>query len=189
MIYKLRFDFRNYLNFYIDAVDIEMTLGDFFLLDEPLWSEFWQPLNGTFFNDSDNQTLTALPDITEWFGHNCLVLNQKAFNVLSQHLAAHGEFLPIQSESIPYWLFHSTIKTGMEKIDESRSTRTIDESGFVEMHELSFREETLKGQLIFQTEFSNYRNMYCTEEFKVMVESNGLKGLSFSTDLACINEI
>ncbi len=35
MIYKLRFDPHNYLSFYIDAVDIELILGDFFLLDEP----------------------------------------------------------------------------------------------------------------------------------------------------------
>lgn len=189
MIYKLRFDPHNYLNFYIDAVDIELILGDFFLLDEPQWAEFWKPLNGTFSNDSDNQNLTAVPDITEWFGHNCLVLNQKAFDALNQQLAAHGELLPIQSEGKPYWLFHSTTKTGMDKIDESKSTRTIEETGFVDMQSLSFKEETLKNQLVFQTEFSNYRNMYCTEEFKTLVESNGLKGLYFSTDLACIDEI
>lgn len=82
MIYKLRFDHFNYLNFYIDANDIELTLGDFFLLDKPLWKNFWKPLNGIFSDDSDNQNVITVPDITEWHGHNCFVLNQKAYATL-----------------------------------------------------------------------------------------------------------
>lgn len=129
-----------------------------------------------------------MPDISEWFGHNCLALNQTAYDKLKSHLEKYGELLPTHSEGIPYWVFHSTQKTGMEHIDLDNSARSIDETGYVDMQSLAFKEETLKDQLVFQTEFSNYRNMYCTEEFKKLVESNGLKGLYFSTDLACVNE-
>ncbi len=188
MIYKLRHDRENFLSFDISAYDIEYILGDYFLLDKPLWAEFWQPINATFFDNSDEQNVIAMPDVSEWFGYNCLALNQKAFEILRSHLEKFGEFLPTQSEGILYWIFHSTKKTRMEHIDLNNSSSTTDETGFIDMQSLVFKEKTLQGQLIFQTEFSNYRNMYCTEEFKNLVESNGLKGLYFSTDLACINE-
>jgi len=77
----------------------------------------------------------------------------------------------------------------MEYIDSTKSHRTIDITGYVDMQALSFKEESLEGKLIFQTEFNNYRNMYCTGRFKTLVEKLGLKGLYFSTDLACVNEI
>lgn len=188
MIYKLGHDRERYLSFDISAYDIEYIIGDFFLLDEPLWTEFWQPMSATFFDNSEEKNVAAIPDISDWFGYNCLALNQKAYEKLQCHLEKYGELLPIQCEGISYWLFHSTVKTGMECVDLNKSVRTIDETGFVDMQVLEFREETLKGHLVFQTEFNNYRNMYCTKEFKKLVLENDLKGLHFSTDLACLTE-
>lgn len=79
-------------------------------------------------------------------------------------------------------------KTSIEYVDKTKSIRTIDAVGFVEMKSLVFSEKLLTQEIIFQTEFSNYLNMYCTENFKNLVESNGLQGLYFSTDLAGVNE-
>lgn len=188
MIYKLRTDHSKFLNFYIDAMHIELMLGDFFLLDKPIWTDFWQPLHVTFSDDSDDQNVIAVPDVAEWFGHNCLGLNQRAYEVLKPHLETCGELLPVQCEGIPYWVFHSTLKTGMEHVDLANSASTTDETGFINTQALVFKEETLTNKLIFQTEFNNYRNMYCTEEFKSLVESASLKGLYFSTDVACVIE-
>jgi hypothetical protein len=189
MIYKLRADRANYLNFYIDAYTIEKTIGDFFLLYEDQWVDFWKPVPGTFSDDSDANNVVKVPDITVWETENCLALNQNAYDKLKQHLAGIGELLPVECEGTPYWLFHSTNKTGMEYVDLDESERQVDPVDYVEMQALVFKEEALKGQLVFQTEFSNYRNMYCTEEFKTLVEKMELKGLYFSNDLACINEI
>ncbi len=188
MIYKLGHDRERYLSFDISAYDIEYILGDFFLLDETLWAEFWQPMNAAFYDNSEEQNTVFMPDISDWFGYNCLALNQKSYEKLKSHLEKHGEILPIQCEGIAYWLFHSTVKTGMEYIDLNKSERSIDETGFVDMQALEFKEEALKSKLVFQTEFNNYRNMYCTEEFKRLVEENGLNGICFSTDLACLTE-
>lgn len=110
MIYKLRSDRFRYLNFYIEPYDVELILGDYFLLDELEWVSFWKPLNGCFSDDSDNQNIIKIPDITVWGNHNCLVLNQTAYECLQTHLRAVGELLPITSEGISYWLFHSTKK-------------------------------------------------------------------------------
>ena len=189
MIYKLRADRANYLNCYIDSYTIEKTIGDFFLLHEDTWADFWKSVPCKFVDDSDAHTAIKVPDITVWETENSLVLNQNAYDKLKQHLAKVGELLPIECEGTPYWLFHSTNKTGMKHVDLNQSARQVDEVDYVEMQALVFKEDSLKDQLVFQTEFSNYRNMYCTEEFKTLVESNGLKGLYFSTDLACIYEI
>jgi hypothetical protein len=188
MIYKLRADRANYLNFYIDAYTIEKAIGDFFLLYEDRWADFWKPVPGKFVDDSDSSNVIKVPDITVWETENCLVLNQNAYEKLKQYLADFGEMLPIQCEGKPYALFHSTNKTGMEFVDLDQSERQVDELDYVDMQALVFKEEALNGQLVFQTEFSNYRNMYCNEEFKNLVEETGLKGLYFSTDLACVNE-
>lgn len=189
MIYKLSADTDQFLSFDISAYDIEYILGDLFLLDQPSWAEFWQPLNAVFFDAEENGKKLAVPDITIWFGYNCLALNETAYKKLHKYLENFGELLPTKSEGIPYWIFHSTVKTGMENIDAEKSARTVDETGYVDMQSLVFDENSLVGKLVFQTEFNNYRNMYCTEEFKKLVEESDLKGLYFSTDLASVNEI
>ncbi|PUA26447.1 MAG: hypothetical protein B0W54_22065 [Cellvibrio sp. 79] len=188
MIFKLRWDREKFLTFDISPDDIEYVLGDFFLLDEPLWSEFWKPLNATFFDDSDNGKAIKVPDITVWPGNACLALNAIALEKLNHYLKGYGELLPIESEGNPYWLFHSTKQTNLDLVDLEKSARTISETGYVEMQALTFNEKKCADELIFLSEFSDYRDMYCTEEFKQLVESNGLKGLYFSTDLACVNE-
>jgi hypothetical protein len=66
MIYRLRADSRNFLSFDVSAYDISFTLGDFLLLDKPLWREFWQPMNAAFFDENDMGKLLAMPDITVW---------------------------------------------------------------------------------------------------------------------------
>ena len=188
MIYKLRADRDKYLNFFIDPYDIELIMGDYFLLGQPAWAGFWKSVNATFYKDSDHGSALLVPDVTVWGTSNCLALNQKAYEALRVDLHPFGEFLQVASEGIPYWVFHSTLQTDLEFVDETKSKRIIDEVDYVEMQSLVFNEKLLDKKLIFQTEFSNYRNMYCTEEFKSRVESNDLKGLYFSTDLACINE-
>lgn len=188
MIYKLRWDRERFLTFDISPDDIEYIIGDFFLLDEPIWADFWKPINATFFDDSDSGKAISIPDITVWPGNACLALNAVAYKKLNLHIKAYGEFLRIESEGNPYWLFHSTKRTGFDLVDEKNSKRTINETGYVEMQALSFNEKQCKEELIFLSEFSDYRDMYCTEEFKTLVEKSGLKGLYFSTDLACVNE-
>jgi hypothetical protein len=189
MIYKLRADRSKYLNFYISPTEIESKLGDYFILDEPLWAEFWKPVEASFRDDSDKQNIVTPPDITVWFTSNNIALNQKAYDVLGRVLASYGELLPISCEGIAYWLLHTTQKTGMDFVNLELSKRIVEDGGYTDMISLAFKEEKLKDLLIFQTEFSDYRNLYCTEKFKTLVETAGLTGLVFSTDLACINEL
>ena len=155
MIYKLRADREKYLNFFIDPSDIELIMGDYFLLGQSKWAVFWKSVNATFYEDSDNGNALLVPDITTWGTSNCLALNKKSYEALKKPLSKFGEFLPITSEGIPYWVFHSTHQTNIDHVDLSKSSRRIDEVDYVDMQALVFKEDALKGQLIFQTEFSN----------------------------------
>ena len=188
MIYKLRWDRERFLTFDISPDDVEYIIGDFFLLDEPTWADFWKPMNATFFDDSDSGKAIRVPDITVWPGNACLALNARAYDKLNQYLIGYGEFLPIVSEGKPYWLFHSTRRTSLDLIDAKKSARTINQTGYVEMQALSFVESKCAEELVFLSEFSDYRDMYCTEKFKALVEESNLEGLYFSVDLACVNE-
>lgn len=190
-VYKLRSARESYMNVYISPHEIAAKLGDPFIIspdatqEENLnWSEFWQPLDITFQDDSDHQTASNLPDIT-WWHDNQLVLNQKAYDALSEPLSSYGEFLPLNCERVPYWLFHVTKRTAIDAVDLKKSERTIDPVGLIEISKLQFIGEAIAGLLLFKTEYNNYLyNTYCTEEFKSLVEGVCLKGLFFSHDMS-----
>lgn len=186
MVYKLRADRAHYLNFYISPDEIEAKLGDYFLLDEPLWYEFWQPVEASFQDDSDKKDVVTPPDISIWHSSNNLAFNQKAYDALKEELAPYGEWLPVSCEGNPYWLLHTTKKIEMEAVDLKNSVRTIDEGDFIDLEKLTFKDDAVKDLLIFQTPYSGYRNLYCTDKFKTLVEDAGLKGLIFSEDLISI---
>ena len=185
-VYKLRADRSRYLNFYISPDEIEAKLGDYFLLDEPSWAEFWKPVEARFHDDSDKKNVVTPPDITVWYTSNNLALNQKAFDALGDALGPYGEWLPVTCAGNPYSLLHTTRKTDMEAVDLKHSDRVIDEANFIELRKLAFVDEAIRDLLIFQTPYSGYRNLYGTEKFKSLVEGADLKGLLFCDDLVSI---
>ena len=184
MIYKLRYDRFNYLLFEISPTEIKARFGDMFILDKSeTWSEFWQPLHAEFWDGSDKENITAVPDISLWTTDQ-IICNQKAYDALREALNSYGEWLSITVEGIPYWLLHVTKKTGLEVVDVKNSERTIITFvNHIEVQKLIFKNELLESLLIFKTEYNNYRNIYCTEKFKKLITESGLKGLIFSTDM------
>lgn len=183
MVYKLRFNRNTHLLFDISADEIEAKLGDMFLLDHSeKWSVVWKPLDGRFYDDSDKQNIVSVPDISLWFT-NEIVCNEKAYSILKEPLGAYGEWLPVNVEGISYWLLHVTKKTGMENINLKASERTIDVIDNIEVQKLSFIQNKIENLLIFKTAYNNYQNIYCTENFRNLIEKNELQGLVFSADM------
>ena len=183
MVYKLRFDRFNFMEFNLSPTEIKGKLGDMFILDNSeQWAEFWSPLNGEFFDGSDAGNVIKLPDISLWFT-NEIVCNERAYNKVKKNLETYGEWLPICIEGVQYWLLHVTQKTGVDFVDRKNSERTINPIGKVDLIKLSFNESMIDDLLIFKTEYNNFKNIYCTEKFKLLVESNNLKGLIFSDDM------
>lgn len=185
MIFKLRANRSKFLNTNISPDVIEDTLGDYFLLDEAYWSEFWKPLQIAFHDDSDHSNVITPPDITIWATTNNLILNERAYNALREYLEPCGEWLPLLFEQKPYWLLHTTKKTSMNLVDLDQSKREVEAAGFINLERLVFKEEA-NAELVFTTEYSNYRNLYCSRDFRTMVEDNALQGLIFEDDLTSI---
>lgn len=175
--------------FDIPPDNIEYMLGDIFLLNDPTstWSDFWKPLPGKFTDWSDKKNVLKIPDITVWFT-NEIVLNKKGYEDLANSLNNYGEFLPITVEGKPYWVLHVTKFVTEDAINTLHSTRIIDEAECITVEDLAFNEQAISDLFIFRTEFTGYKNIYCTEKFKTLIETAGLRGLLFSTDLAGVNE-
>lgn len=187
MIYRLSFDRQHYMAFDISFDEIEYKLGNVFALHDTTsqWLDFWQPLNGYFYDRSDQGDVIKIPDMAPWFLGD-LMLNQAAYEALKDHLSSYGEFLSVMVEHAPYWILHVTKFTGMSFIDHENSERLIDEAECINLVRLSFNENMLNDLLIFRTEYSGYQNVYCTDKFKSLIEGLGLKGLLFKTDLVSI---
>lgn len=172
------------MNGYLSVDDIEQTLGDYFLLDRPLWADFWKPIRVEFVDDSDGRNIVTPPDITVWATSNNLICNEKAYSTLKGELSSYGEWLPLTCENIEYWLLHTTKKTGIDLIDTKESQRTIDVTGYTEAQKITLKPRADKNALIFQTEYTNYQNVFCSGAFKSIVEDAGLNGLRFSEDMS-----
>ncbi len=187
MIYKLRFDRAKFLTFEISPNELEAKFGadHLFMLDEPLWADFWKPLNTQFLDFSDKKNVTTPPDISCWFTDQ-LVLNEKAYGILSNDLEPYGEFLPVRCEGVPYWVLHVTKLTNLDVINEVDSKREIEEGGYIDVSNLVFEEDTVKDLLLFKTEYNGYKNIYCSEQFKNLILNSHLVGLLFSPDLVSI---
>ena len=185
MIYKLRFNRSKYLVFEIMPAEIEEKLGDYFVLDEPVWSDFWKPLTSRFIDFSDEKNVIKPPDITCWFTEQ-LVLNEKAYRALSNDLSPYGEFLKTKCEGVTYWVLHVTKKTGIDVVDEIKSERVVNESGYKDIKKLIFKESLVGDFLLFKSAYDDYKNIYCNTRFKQMVELADLHGLVFNIDLASV---
>lgn len=182
--YKLRADRAHYMNGYLSVDDIEQTIGDYFLLDQDYWADFWKPINVEFIDDSDGNNALYPPDITVWGTSNNLICNEKAYHILRGEMASYGEWLPLICEHIPYWLLHTTRKTGLDAVETKKSERSTNMLGDIEAKNIVFKDDAVKYMLIFLTEYNDYKNIYCTDSFKTLIEASELKGLVFSEDMS-----
>jgi len=185
MIYRLQMDRFKYLAFDITPEELEKQLGPdyFFLLDEEKWLPFWHPLSAEFYNDGDARSTPKLPDVCCWFTDN-LVLSEKAYTLLCHKLSSCGEFLPVEYKGNRYYIFHVTAEVGMEAIDQNMSQRVVEESGFVDVKKLIFKQDVVVDELVFRSTYTANKGVFCTESFRQMIEEASFEGIHFSTDLA-----
>ncbi len=179
MIYQLSFNRYKFLVADIPLEEIYEKHGTYYPFQDEheqeleSWQAIWKPLNIRFYNDSDSN-ITAIPDITCWFTDQ-LIMNDKAFKHLKEPLKQYGEWLPTLCENIPYWLFHVNLKTDLSYVDNNKSQRNIDETGFIEVTKLGFLKNKVESLLIFKSQFNNYENIYCNQTFKDLSKTTNLK--------------
>jgi len=191
-IYRIREDHDHYLMFNLTPDELRSKMGRkfrYFMNRTPKAQPDWVTPDATFKKDAQIKGADTLPDISYWTTSH-MVLNQKAFDALSNSLIEYGEFLPVSVEGNPYYIFNTLKLVDESFINLDMSEREYEGEGEIVMqvglHKLKFKEELLKDTLLFKTEFDTYLNIFCGDEFKNMVEMAGLTGILFKEDLASI---
>lgn len=169
----------------LDAVGLAEQLGDLelitMLVEQPVkntsllpyWrdvSDSWAPLS---------KTSTKLPDISLWES-GCLLLNDKAYEVLSEPLKGDGEFLPVTVDGQRMRVFNCL---AFGKEDLSLTERQYIDGYENGISSLAFDEEDIKPKLVFKSLMAGAGLLFASQRFKELCERGGLEGLRFDADL------
>ncbi|ROR98676.1 hypothetical protein EDC56_3412 [Sinobacterium caligoides] len=117
-----------------------------------------------------------IPDVSLWLDGS-LSLSPKANRYLGELLRDCGEFLPVTVNDEVFYIFNC-LRFGEE--DTAKCHRS---EGYIDtVTELAF-EESVSELVLFKSKLCRGQTLYCNEIFKRAVESLGLTGIAFSTDL------
>lgn len=144
-------------------------------------ADSWQNFEAKFLAPDGKQDAEIRPDITTWSSSCHLVLNEKAYQALNKLLAEYGEFLPTTCEGSRYYIFNcQTTKPADEANSEKRINMGLQEG----LNRLTFDDSVIGATPAFKTDYDLFTSLFCSQQFKDLVEENHLQGLSFHTDLA-----
>jgi len=194
-IYRISTNIDNMMFFHITQKELESKSGvdpEYHAGSQPKPQTGWQKVNASFVLPIDykkSNPIPFLPDVTHW-GHNHLVFNQKAYDLVSEHLNPFGEFLPVVCEGYDYYLFNILQIADDNLIDQTNSEKNMMTMDGITMQmgikKLKFKEHKLKDTLVFKTNYDEYVGIFCNNKFKQLVEDANLKGIVFKLDLASI---
>ncbi|WP_062567426.1 hypothetical protein [Pseudoalteromonas arabiensis] len=109
-----------------------------------------------------------------------LIMKMPVYELLKEQLVSFGEFLPVKAEGNSMMLFN-LLTFGQEQKD---MCLTKYEDGFEDGLELlNFEQDDIQNKLLFKSRLEGAQKVYCTDEFKNIIQSNSLKGLVFDEDL------
>jgi len=185
VIYKLSFNYENFLNLDVDLEELGDEIGEV-IGEEAFYNYSWDNISlkdnwvdvGASFEDVGLEG-SQTPDITAWNGAN-LVLSPKAYAVLKDVLAKYGEFLPLTISGEDYQVFNCL---NVVAVDKSQSETDIVNGLWMGVKNIGFDEKSVSKNLLFKTKFDRCGAIYCGTEFRTLIETSNLKGLLFLEDL------
>lgn len=161
---------------HFDGDKTRQALGDetdFHIDERPIsYSDVWNVCEIEFVDSFGGQS-KKMPDISINIGK--LFLSDKAYQVLNKLLLPFGEFLPVTHDGNKGYIFNCL--------------KSVTPDNKLSMHDplnglfsIVFNECDINGVEVFKSniDFSGY---FCSQNFKRIVEENGLTGISFSIDL------
>ena len=135
----------------------------------------WESLELSYFH---NEGTIDLADVSMW-RPGIMLLNQKAYDSLSDLLAPFGEVMPCELHGGKGYFFNCLNLQPTEVADvEYRMHKGM----FVQVESIAFPESLSDDVFKHQNETAFV--MYCSERFVAAVEASGLRGLLFTKDLA-----
>ena len=178
MIYRIHQD-RNYKTFSINNEDICEKLGDntTFHMDRTpqTYSKQWKTIKLDFYSDKKD---ALLPDLAENNGR--IYISDTAVPYLKSYIEKFGELLPIEHEEGKGFLFNCLSMA--EQVDGLDKEKSVDDP-YTGNSFISFHEDRLTHFFIFKTAFDSFHGIFCSKEFKSVIEKNDLKGIIFGIDL------
>ena len=106
-------------------------------------------------------------------------MSEKAYSKLKQALGDFGEYLPVAIDD-DIWYVFNILKKGDALIDVSSSEREVVDGVQMGINSITFKDDN--SPMIFKTDFYKNVRIFCTDEFKRLVQGAGLTGLKFNTD-------
>lgn len=182
MIYRIHHD-QSYLMHSVPLLKALEALGDehgtFAISTKPKpYLKVWKPFE-VDYSACTGSKAKVMPDISENGGRLCL--SEKAFTVLEGLLSGDGEFLPVTSQAGQGCIFNP-LKSAEELGAVKETSITFDQHGNLENFE--FNEQALSATVVFKTALDNFTGIYCTQQVKDAIESEGLTGVRFYSDVS-----
>jgi len=113
-----------------------------------------------------------------------LVLKMDVVDVLKDELTQSGELLPINVEGTKMMLFNC-LTFGKE--EDELCIRRYEDGIQYGLETLSFDAEDIKNKAFFKSKLDNAQFLYCSETVKTLLEEHNFKGLTFDTNLLCLD--
>lgn len=183
-IHRVNTDDR-YPFFAISSTDIRKKMGDdciFHMSSAPRpYANEWKEPVLLEFDPPEHAEIVAFPDLVE--DNGCLFLSERAHGVLRPVIEQDGEFLTVVFEGGTGYIFNPLKLAEEFGVDENLTTK----NEFGEIQSLVVLEEKVPtNTALFKVKADNYKGLFCTDEFKSMVEGPELVGVCFPPDLADI---
>lgn len=178
--YKIKHDWENYYSLIIKNAELGSKMPTYSpRFDAKPRAKEWVKPNASFYASSNYAHEKAyLPDITTWLTGN-LVFNEKSYALLSDRLQISGEILPISIEGMDYYVLN-TLKVIEDQLVNTEKAVNVNELGVdLGLANIAFYDDDLDGALLFKSNIDKLVSTYCTQEFKDLLVTNGLKGLIF----------
>lgn len=134
---------------------------------------WWQPIITNFYDAPDDKGMD-IPEICPWVG-GTLILSPKAFRLVKDSITGCGEFLPLKVGPEEYQIFNCL---SLGEDDLAASEVEYDGDLALWVNSLVTAPANNK-QLVFKSPLEKGVTLFCTDRFKDVVESFGLKGLCF----------
>ncbi len=159
-----------------DALDVflrQPTTNDSLL---PIWKNIHSTMRAMF-----DSALTQ-PDVSLW-NFLYLLINEKAYSILKDHISPYGEFLPITVDGKKMFIFNCL---DYAKEDQDQCLREYIDGIECGLKLLTFDTTDTKDKLLFKSKLEGGSLLFASDHFKQICERHELKGLRYDEDLLSI---
>lgn len=175
MYYQLKFNRELYQSLVVEVDELFDRMGDNFgFLDATPRLSSWKAPHAMLCS-LGNARSAFMPGISEWLGQP--VLSPQAFTLLQPLLQSCCEFLPVHCND-QLWFILNLLKVE-SPVDRQLSKRSYLNGEMTGAEKLVFNASYQISVPLFKINYDEKVGIYCSHEFKHLVEEEGLSGFSF----------